>query len=367
MFTCPNCGAKLTRQQNELGVFWGCTACGGWAVSMAVLRKAVQADCVDRAWAAARDGRGTSGRLCPMCDHAMTEVPLAVNDGALKLDVCKLCQFVWFDPGELQSMPPAPEDPRKTREQALPQEAREAIALYEVKKIGERARDEDPCPDAEWKTVPALFGFPVETDSTTLTHLPWFTWLLAAVIATVSISAFKDLKPIVEQYALIPAVAWRYGGMTSLTSFFLHGGVMHLLGNLYFLVMFGNHVEDYLGRWRLALLILLATVGGDVAHVLAQPNSTVPCIGASGGISGVIAFYALEFPHASLSFLGRYGWVQFPAWGAFGLWILMQIVGSIEQIRGFSGVASLAHIGGAAVGILAWLFWRRLGTQSQPQ
>ncbi len=366
MFICPNCGKNLARQQNELGVFWGCSACGGSAVSMAVLRRALQPDCVTRAWAAAREGLGVAGRPCPMCDHAMIEVPVAVTNGTLKLDVCKLCQFVWFDPGELQTMPPAPPDPVKAREEALPIEAREALALYKVQQIAERARAEDPSPDEAWKTVPALFGFPVEAESSRLTHIPFLTWSLAAAIAVVSIWGFKDLKNVVAQFGLIPAEAWRYCGLTTLTSFFLHGGVIHLIGNLYFLVIYGNHVEDYLGRWRFLVLILLATVGGDVAHVAAQPSSMVPCIGASGGISGVIAFYALEFPHARLSFLFRYGWVQLPAWGAFFLWILLQVVGAIEQISGFSEVASLAHLGGAAVGFAAWLIWRRLQAQSQP-
>ena len=101
-----------------------------------------------------------------------------------------------------------------------------------------------------------------------------------------------------------------------------------MLGNLYFLVLFGNHVEDYLGKTRFLLLILVSTVTGDLLHVMAQPNSTVPCVGASGGISGVIAFYALEFPRARLGFLLRYWWrfqwFQLPAWGAFVLWILLQ-------------------------------------------
>jgi hypothetical protein len=78
---------------------------------------------------------------------------------------------------------------------------------------------------------------------------------------------------------------------------------MHLAGNLYFLLVFGSNVEDCLGKWRFFALILLATLAGDVLHVLAQPSSIVSCIGASGGISGLIAYYVLKFPHARLDFL----------------------------------------------------------------
>src|SRR5205807_9788807 len=123
------------------------------------------------------------------------------------------------------------------------------------------------------------------------------------------------------------------------TSFFLHGGLMHLAGNLYFLVVFGSNVEDYLGGWRFLGLVLLATIAGDALHVLAQPDSIVACIGASGGISGLIAFYALKFPRTRLDFLVRFGWVQIPAWGAFILWGAMQVFTAINQVSGFTHVA----------------------------
>ena len=362
MNTCPNCGKKLTRKQNEFGVYWGCDACGGYSVSMAVLRKAVREDCVVRAWAAAREVPAT-GRNCPMCDHAMREVPVAAGQDMLRLDVCKLCQFFWFDPSEFESLPAAPPRPPPPASE-LPQAAREAIAIEQVRLIGERARAEDQSPDAAWKTIPAIFGFPVEVYSNPLSCIPWATWSLAAIIAMVSLSAFPHLRTAIANYGLIPAEVFRDEGMTVLTSFFLHGGIIHLIGNLYFLVVFGSNVEDCLGRWRFFALVLLATIAGDALHVLVQPHSIVSCIGASGGISGLIAFYALKFPNAQLDFLGRGGWVQMPAWGAFILWAALQVFTAINQVSGFSHVAGLAHIGGAAVGILFWLENRGPGSSS---
>src|SRR4030095_6138117 len=110
----------------------------------------------------------------------------------------------------------------------------------------------------------------------------------------------------VQAFGFIPTEAWRYGGLTILTSFFLHGSILHLIGNLYFFLIFGDDVEDYLGRWRYVLVILTATVLGDIVHLLANANSTVPAIGASGGISGVIVFYALQFPRARVGILFRF-------------------------------------------------------------
>ncbi len=99
-------------------------------------------------------------------------------------------------------------------------------------------------------------------------------------------------------------------------------------------------------------------------HVIIQPNSAIPSVGASGGIAGVIAFYALEFPRARLGFLLRFywkfTWVQLPAWGAFALWLGLQTIGAIEQFSGFSRVNSFAHLGGVIAGFLAWLLWRKM-------
>src|SRR5260221_11485971 len=129
MNICPNCGKDLSRKESEFGVYWGCESCGGYAVSMAILRKALRNDCVLEAWASSRQG-GVAGRNCPMCEHPMTEVPLTVDGNSLKLDVCRICQFFWFDPKELESLPQAP-PPVPTRESLLPQAAREALAIQE--------------------------------------------------------------------------------------------------------------------------------------------------------------------------------------------------------------------------------------------
>ena len=143
MYTCSNCGQSLSRKESAVGVYWGCDNCGGYAVSMAILRKAVRREYVTEAWAAALVAQGTRGRNCPTCSHPMTEVPVTVGEQTLKLDVCKLCQFFWFDPTEFESLPPAPPLP-PSPESELPLEARQAIALNEVRLIAEKARAEDP-------------------------------------------------------------------------------------------------------------------------------------------------------------------------------------------------------------------------------
>jgi membrane associated rhomboid family serine protease len=90
--------------------------------------------------------------------------------------------------------------------------------------------------------------------------------------------------------------------LTFVTSFFLHAGIIHLAGNMYFLLAFGHAVENFLRPLRYLALIALAAFIGDLAHIALDPRSQTPCIGASGGIAGVITFYALNFPRMRLAF-----------------------------------------------------------------
>src|SRR6266478_8975101 len=196
------------------------------------------------------------------------------------------------------------------------------------------------------------------------------TWLLSAAIICVSLVAFLHLREVVQRFGLIPAQATRLYGLTFVTSFFLHAGIIHLAGNMYFLLAFGHAVENFLRPLRYVVVIALAAIVGDLAHIALYPGSLTPCIGVSGGIAGVITFYALILPQMRLTFLMRWGfvwfhWIRLPAWFVFVLWILFQLIGTLEQKAGMSSVSSAAHLGGAAVGILAWLVWRKPNEESR--
>ncbi len=158
---------------------------------------------------------------------------------------------------------------------------------------------------------------------------------------------------------MIPAKFTRHFGLTFVTSFFLHGGLFHLIGNLYFLIVFGDNTEDVLGKGRYLLLVAAAAMVGDVTHILADPRAAVPCIGASGGISGILAYYCLRFPRASVGMVWWLRWFRLPVGLMFALWVLTQIVGAMWVSAGMGNVAVFAHLGGAAVGVLFWLWTRR--------
>ena len=220
-------------------------------------------------------------------------------------------------------------------------------------------------PDEDWKFIPPWFGLPVEIDEIDGfgPDKPWLTWVTASAITAVSILTLiqvylSPVQDIIDGWGLIPKHAWRHHGLTFITSFFIHGSVWHLLGNLYFLIVFGGTVERYAGSWRWLLIIGVATLIGGGLDVAIQPQGSLPLIGASGGISGLLVYYGLKFPHAQLGVFFRFEWREISAWRVLTFWILLQIVGSFLQVKGLSHVASLAHLGGGIAGAVFWLIWK---------
>jgi membrane associated rhomboid family serine protease/Zn-finger nucleic acid-binding protein len=359
---CPACRIPLTEMRTGNSIIWRCEKCDGRAVGLQLLRRTFTSESINPLWLHAIYNEGSTARPCPSWGNAMIEVALDCSSG-MRVEVCRICEFVWFDAGETQSLQarplPKPAAP-------LPQKVRETIALAKVQQLAEQARGPDfdsAPPDEWWKSIAAFFGMPAEFDAPAQERRPVVTWFLAGVIVTASVHAFFHLQEAVQLFGLIPAQAFRLHGLTFVTSFFLHAGVIHLVGNMYFLLVFGDDVENFLGPLRYIALIVIAAFVGDVVHIASAPNSTLPCIGASGGIAGVITFYALAFPQAKIGFLWRYfyyfRWIRLPAWFVFILWIVFQIIGAYEQKAGISSVSSFAHLGGAAVGFLAWLLCKK--------
>lgn len=368
MPNCPVCQLALRTVRQREGIYFFCDQCGGRALTVAQLRRTTGDRFAGKLIRQMNTTAAQSSRECPFCASPMKQV--ALTELALMLDTCRPCTALWLGPGQFEALP---EDVIVPPEE-LAMQGREAGALWKLERERELQQAQEglagEAPEEGWKWLPAMLGFPVELDAHEVTRRPWVTWSLAAIILGISVLAFFDLENAVHRFGLIPAEFWRYGGLTVLTSFFLHAGIFHLLGNLYFFLIFGDNVEDYVGRWRFLGLIFAAAAVGDVLHTLADPRGMVPCVGASGGISGVLAFYALAFPRARLGFLFRFfyyfRWIRFPAWVAFVLWMLLQCFGAWEQVVGISQVASLAHLGGALTGFGMWLWWRRLKPAAAP-
>jgi membrane associated rhomboid family serine protease len=151
------------------------------------------------------------------------------------------------------------------------------------------------------------------------------------------------------------------GYVTLFSSMFLHSGWAHLLGNMLFLWVFGNNVEDVLGRARYVAFYLLTGLAASFAHILANPTSDIPTVGASGAIAGILGAYLVLFPRARIKTivpLFLFWLVDLPAAAVLGYWFLSQfLIGAGQQLG--AGVAWMAHVGGFTSGALLMLLLRR--------
>ena len=158
------------------------------------------------------------------------------------------------------------------------------------------------------------------------------------------------------------------------TSMFLHGGWLHLIGNMLYLWIFGNNIEDRLGRARFVLFYVVGGIAAAASQILIAPGSDVPVIGASGAIAAVLGAYLVLYPRArilSLVFLGFfYQLLEVPALVVLGLWFLLQLIDGLASLgveSSAGGVALFEHIGGFVVGVLLGLLARSTTRQSPPR
>ena len=201
----------------------------------------------------------------------MISVPLS-DQAEIRVDVCQHCHFIWFDAHEVDTL--VPRQPKPVAPE-LPQEAREMLAIAEVERLSKQAEGSDldsAAPDESWKQIAGFLGMPVEFDEPEEQRRPWATWLLSAAIICASLLAFSNLREVVARFGLIPAESTRFGGLTFVTSFFLHAGIIHLAGNMYFLLVFGHAVENFLRPLRYLALIAMAAFIGDLAHIALDPQ-----------------------------------------------------------------------------------------------
>lgn len=192
----------------------------------------------------------------------------------------------------------------------------------------------------------------------------------AAFYYTLALPSMAAMERMIAAYSVIPA---QFTGHASpspaalpvrlVTSLFLHGGLLHLAGNMLFLWIFGDNVEDAMGHGPFVAFYLLSGVLANLVHILANPLSTEPTIGASGAIAGVLGAYLVLYPRARVLLLVwlfifvRFVWV--PAVVFLPVWVLMQFVLGLESLAlpRMGGVAWWAHVGGFVSGmVLARLF-----------
>jgi membrane associated rhomboid family serine protease len=148
--------------------------------------------------------------------------------------------------------------------------------------------------------------------------------------------------------------------LTLLTSMFMHGGWMHIIGNMVYLWTFGDQIEDELGHGKFLLFYLLCGLAAGLAQVFYRPDAVIPALGASGAIAGVLGGYLVRHPRNRVRVLFGYNVIAVPAVIVLGFWFVLQVISQVSVVAGAGGVAYMAHIGGFVTGVvLIFLFGRR--------
>ena len=203
-------------------------------------------------------------------------------------------------------------------------------------------------------------------DENPRTQFPVVNSLLIAANVLVFVNQFilsASPEPIMARYSTIPLQVMQLENLhTLVTSMFLHGGYMHIIGNMLYLYVFGDNVENLMGSARYLLFYLLCGIGATMAHVLSSPGSDIPLVGASGAISGVLAAYAVSFPRAkvlvAIPIFFYISTARVPAIVLVGFWFILQVVSGLFAGNQAGGTAWFAHIGGFVIGLALLRFFR---------
>ena len=203
--------------------------------------------------------------------------------------------------------------------------------------------------------------FPYKDDNPRIL-IPYVTYGIIAINILVfviqfnlSISSKMAEENFIYSFGFIPA---NFSFITIFTSMFLHGGFSHIMGNMWFLWVFGDNVEGVLGHAKYALFYILCGVAATISQLLINPASTIPMVGASGAIAGVLGMYMIRFPKANVHVFAFiiifFTTFRIPALFVLGFWFFNQLTNGLGSL-GFNttgGVAWFAHIGGFIAGIM---------------
>jgi membrane associated rhomboid family serine protease len=206
--------------------------------------------------------------------------------------------------------------------------------------------------------------FPIGDDNTGRRTAPLVTYALIALNMLFFFLELSGGDAFIAQWAFVPRRFLANPGgdfLTIFTSMFMHAGWAHLLGNMLYLWIFGDNVEDRFGHIKFTLFYLLCGIAATFAQLAFSSGSNVPNLGASGAIAGVLGAYILMFPQGKVRVLQGQQVIQVPALIVIGLWIVLQLfsgIGSITSAAQEGGVAYMAHIGGFVAGFVLTLLFR---------
>jgi membrane associated rhomboid family serine protease/Zn-finger nucleic acid-binding protein len=339
---CARCRSRLLEplRDHEARID-ACVGCGGLWFDPGELANAIRthdpgAIPTDRVFESLGKRGGEAKLVCPRCRVNLVEYSLS-DQNPLPVDACETCHGIWLEQGELAH-------------------AQAGHQLAPARATIER--------DRTWGHW--FFQFismlPVEFNIKPRRR-PVVTYTLIAVSCAALLVTMLDPAPFARLMLIPDHFGQPQWWLSLLTSQLIHLGWIHLLGNMYFLWILGDNVEDLLGPWKFLAFYLSAAVAGDIVYSLLSQHPEIPMAGASGAISGVIAAYAVYFRHSKLTFMVFVLQFKLRVTTYFGIWVAFNLGG---WLVGSPGVAWESHAGGFAFGLLFGLGTRKRLMRRRP-
>lgn len=337
MRTCPVCTFPLSLATTNGVVVHHCRRCTGTFVDLKASTAAFGGLGNPGTWEAEHIPRGPEARrlCCPADGQVMNAWHVQSAQAGVVVDVCPDCAGLWLDA----------------------QEGDKLARIMREKGYVATPPTAQPEPTEEPPTKPTIStylfqlftGLPLEVWHP-VKRRPWMVYALLLTLIGVFLWEFGGGAPeaVIAAFGLHQQDVFRgLQPWTLLTSGFLHGSLIHLLGNLYFLWVFGDNVEDHLGSFGFLKIYFVALVVGGLAQVVMMADPTLPVVGASGAIAGLMGAYMALFPRVRVYVVWLFIRFKVPVFIYLGLWVLLQVVAAAT---GAPGVAWFAHLGGFAAG-----------------
>lgn len=331
MRPCPRCTFPLTPFTHEGEELDHCKRCEGTFVDHGLAAVQFGAEAHPDFWKQdyVTKAPAPSKLRCPRCDQRLDAYRLKLNDSELEIDECGKCHSLWFDRDEATHLRKLMQDSAIHAEAMKSRKGTIKSYIFQL-----------------------LTQFPLEVWNP-VRHRPYMVYALLLSVIGVFVLQVLYEPYIAEHYRellMVPAdIIAGQNIWTLLTAGFLHGGFMHLLGNLWMLWIFGDNVEDQLRKRHFLALYFGALIAGNLAHLFAEWGSYGPLLGASGAISGLMGAYLVLFPRVKVWAMIVFIRVKISAIWYLGLWVALQ-VGMVYLDA--QGVAWFAHLGGFAFGVL---------------
>lgn len=372
---CPRCTYPMLESHHQGARIDHCNRCGGSLIEPGNAQAHVGHWAEPSFWKQTL-GRETLGTKinCPACHGTMTGFQVPWGGRSVVVDHCDTCGALWFDRGEAQKLVSIVQQAeaegafagqrdtlgRRVNEQAVARQG-----LYDIEAEIDHAQDSTEKPGLRIYLFQLFTGMPVEIWNP-LRNRAVATPALASLLVVIFVLEYMAIKgfrtperieKLIGYIALVPEHVLHGERLWGLVShMFLHADIFHLLGNLYFLVIFGDNVEDRLGKAGFGLVFLLTGLVGAVLQIILGTDPSVPILGASGAVAGLMGAYLVLFPRVKVWMVIFFLHWRVPVSLYLGGWVIVNILG---WYFGGKNIAWWAHIGGFAAGAGLGLFFRQ--------